>query len=338
MINLDNLLQTFAKYAAKKFEGADWEDFLERTGKFDLGDDAAFADLKAWPAGEAGYIRNILSFIKSKFQQLGSTDIERLQNLEKGVPDLMEWALFDTSDQVAQDSFVKFLKQNWDTLPSDWQEGARNFDANQFASISSTQTGPPQQTGAEPSTKSPAKILKPRKLPEPSHALTSTTEALEQKETVMPPTLTADNRKIFIVHGHDDYRKTELDAFLMRATGEHPTILHKQNNRGSSLIEKLERSAASAGYAVILLTADDFGRSKEVTAERPRGRQNVVFEMGYFMAKLGRENVAILLEAGVEEPGDVRGMVYISLGDGNWQKQLANELDEAGYEINWKAI
>ncbi|WP_416428544.1 TIR domain-containing protein [Paenarthrobacter nicotinovorans] len=335
MISLDNLLQPFAKYASRQYEGAEWEGFLERTGKFDLGDDAAFEDLKTWPAGEAGYIRSVLSFIKGKFQLLGTTDRERLETLEKGVPDLMEWALFVTSDQNAQDSFVMFLKQNWEILPADWQEGARNFDSAEFPEEVIIEAATPARSG---NGSAPTKMPSPQQKPESTIRRAAATKSSDLKEVNMPSTTNEPDRQIFIVHGHNEHRKAELDAFLMRITGKHPVILHRENNRGSSLIEKLERSASSAGFAVILLTADDLGRSKNVTDERPRGRQNVVFEMGYFMAKLGRENVAILREDGVEEPGDVTGMVYIPLDGGNWRKELADELDASGYDIDWKAV
>jgi predicted nucleotide-binding protein len=87
----------------------------------------------------------------------------------------------------------------------------------------------------------------------------------------------------------------------------------------------------SAVYAVVLLTADDMGRARNEQDLKPRARQNVVFELGYFFAHLSRQNVAVLLDAGVQRPTDIDGLVYIKRDpDGGWKVKLAKELNEAG--------
>lgn len=145
--------------------------------------------------------------------------------------------------------------------------------------------------------------------------------------------------RIFIVHGHDEAKKFKLARFLKDLTAHEPVILHEQPNRGAVLIEKLEASAATTGFAVVLLTADDFGRAKRETTETPRARQNVVFELGFFMGALGRANVAVLMEEGVEEPGDVTGLVYTRLdSSGAWKAALASEIEEAGIPVEWSAL
>ena len=64
-------------------------------------------------------------------------------------------------------------------------------------------------------------------------------------------------------------------------------------------------------------------------------RQNDVFEMGYFMALLGRERVMLLLQSGVEEPSDLKGVVYTTLDkDGAWKYRLVKELKEQGYNVS----
>lgn len=147
------------------------------------------------------------------------------------------------------------------------------------------------------------------------------------------------SNRVFIVHGHDGERKHELARLLQDLTSEKPVILHEASNKGRILIEKFEDSAVTTGYAVVLLTADDLGRAKGDSADKPRGRQNVVFEMGFFFGALGRDRVAVLYEDGVELPGDVTGLVYIPLDDGGgWKTKIAGELDEAGLAIEWKAL
>lgn len=146
-------------------------------------------------------------------------------------------------------------------------------------------------------------------------------------------------KRIFIVHGHDNENKHYVARFLRSITGHEPVILHEQSSKGAVLIEKLENNAAKTGFAVVLMTADDTGKSNKEEEYKPRARQNVVFELGYFIAALGRSRVAVLKEPGLEEPGDVTGLVYTPLDSaGAWKLALAKEISEAGLEVNWQAL
>ena len=67
----------------------------------------------------------------------------------------------------------------------------------------------------------------------------------------------------------------------------------------------------------------------------PRGRQNVVFELGYFVGHLGRNRVCTLYEPGVEIPSDFSGIVYVPIDEaGAWRTLLARELKAAGFEVD----
>lgn len=143
--------------------------------------------------------------------------------------------------------------------------------------------------------------------------------------------------KIFIVHGHDSDIKLQTAQFIERITGKRPIILHEQADSGRTVIEKFEAHASEAGFAIILLTADDEGKAKGAANLNPRARQNVVLEFGYFMAKLGRGRVVALHEAGVELPSDVSGVLYKSLA-GNWHTGLAQELKAANIEIDFSRL
>lgn len=144
---------------------------------------------------------------------------------------------------------------------------------------------------------------------------------------------------IFIVHGHDDGLKEKVARFLTQLTNKEPVILHEQLNAGDTIIEKLERVTATAGYAVVLATADDFGRAAASLDELPRARQNVIFELGYFFAALGRPRVASVYEAGVERPSDTDGILHIPVdGPGAWKIQLMREIEGAGFEVDRTAL
>jgi predicted nucleotide-binding protein len=139
--------------------------------------------------------------------------------------------------------------------------------------------------------------------------------------------------KVFVVHGHDGDVKYQVAEFLQKITGERPVILHEQPDSGRTIIEKFEGHASEAGFAVVLLTADDMGRAIDETTPRPRARQNVVLELGFFIGRLGRGRVISLHEAGVELPSDLNGVLYKPL-TGNWHTALAGELRAAGIEVD----
>lgn len=142
-------------------------------------------------------------------------------------------------------------------------------------------------------------------------------------------------RTVFLVHGHDGSAKYAVARFVERVTEVPLVILDEQVNRGRTLVEKFEAHAASAAFAIVLLTPDDVGRVKSApqSGDQPRARQNVVFELGFFFGKLGRDRVAVI-NAGVEEPSDVEGLSYINYPTGNWQVELAKELQAAGIPVD----
>lgn len=104
---------------------------------------------------------------------------------------------------------------------------------------------------------------------------------------------------------------------------------------GRTIIEKFERNS-EVGFAVILLTGDDEGKGADsADSLRKRARQNVIFEFGYFLGKLGRSRVCALYEPGGEIPSDYQGVVYISLDtEEYWKFQLVRELKAAGIEVD----
>lgn len=88
--------------------------------------------------------------------------------------------------------------------------------------------------------------------------------------------------------------------------------MHKQANVGTiSIINKIEKYS-NVGCAIVLLTGDDLGRSKAEKGYKKRARQNVIFEAGYFIGKIGTDHVILLYKEDVELPGDLGGCLYFS--------------------------
>ncbi len=143
------------------------------------------------------------------------------------------------------------------------------------------------------------------------------------------------NKKVFIVHGHDNEAKQELARVLEKSVFE-AIILHEQPNSGKTIIEKIERYT-DVGYAIVLYTECDKGRDKNVPIEqeKSRARQNVVFEHGYLIAKLGRDHVCALVKGDVETPGDISGVVYVPMDEnGAWKMQLAKDMQDVGLPVD----
>jgi predicted nucleotide-binding protein len=148
-----------------------------------------------------------------------------------------------------------------------------------------------------------------------------------------------DRRTVFIVHGHDNTYRLEAARFVEKL-GLDVIILHEQPNAGRTLIEKLEKSATSAGFAVVLMTPDDRGGKAEPRARlSPRARQNVIFELGYFVGRMGRDRVCALHAPDVEVPSDIHGVAYVPLDEaGAWKRTLARELLAADMDIDMNGI
>lgn len=141
------------------------------------------------------------------------------------------------------------------------------------------------------------------------------------------------NKKIFVVHGHDDYSKEMVARFLEKNDFE-AIILHEKASGGRTIIEKIE-AHSDVGFAVILLTPDDVGKAKNEDELQSRARQNVILELGYFMGKLGRNKVCAFKSDKLEIPTDFSGVIWNPLDSiGAWKHTLLKELKEAGYDLD----
>ncbi|UQB43520.1 nucleotide-binding protein [Thiomicrospira microaerophila] len=147
------------------------------------------------------------------------------------------------------------------------------------------------------------------------------------------------NNKVFVVYGHDEPARTQLEAMLRR-WGMEPLILDQLPSEGQTIIEKLEAYTADVQFAVILATPDDKGhRAQHPDESAYRARQNVVLELGMLLSKLGRKRVAILLkqQENMERPSDIQGLIYIPFRDDLAKEAgliLAKEMCAQGYNID----
>lgn len=138
---------------------------------------------------------------------------------------------------------------------------------------------------------------------------------------------------VFIVHGHDHTVRDRIDLFLTKDLGLQTSVLEAGAMRGLTLPEKFESIARDAGFAVFILTGDDLLSINGKNVRR--ARQNVILEIGYFWALLGRrDRVAFLIEdhPEMELRSDVQGIGWIPITSdlADTKRKLAAELAAAG--------
>jgi predicted nucleotide-binding protein len=139
--------------------------------------------------------------------------------------------------------------------------------------------------------------------------------------------------RVFVVHGQNDRARDGVVSFL-ESLGLKGIVLHEQPNMGRHLLTKFIEEAELVTFAVVLMTDDDVGGAtgKDLS---PRARQNVILELGYFLAHLGQPRVCALITPGLETPSDFDGIVYIRMDEsGLWQKELNRELIAAKMPLN----
>lgn len=157
-------------------------------------------------------------------------------------------------------------------------------------------------------------------------------------ETIAPATVETKG-KVFVVHGHDHIAKDQLELVLHKLGIDH-FVLQNTSGNGLTIIEALEKeigqNAEHVKFGIVLLTPDDMGYPKsEPQNPQPRARQNVVLEMGMLLSAIGRERVAILKKGRLEEPSDVKGILYLGFNEHVKETvpRLVQSLSNAGFKM-----
>ena len=146
--------------------------------------------------------------------------------------------------------------------------------------------------------------------------------------------LVSRGRKVFVVHGHDEATLQAVARFLEKLKLE-AIVLREQPDQGRMIIEKFEDYASEVGFAVVLLTPDDLAGAAATPSQTSRARQNVIFELGYFVGKLGRGRACLLRKGEVEIPSDLYGVIYSEMDAGEgWKLKLAREFAAAKLDFD----
>lgn len=173
-------------------------------------------------------------------------------------------------------------------------------------------------------------------------AVQSTSGAIREKSTV--PNLpverdkTKNSKDVFVVHGHDDMNLALLCEMLKERFNLKPIVLKEKPGMSRTIIEKFEEEAEPAAFALALLSPDDMVETKE--GKYAQARPNVVFELGWFFARLGRGNVRIILKKGTQIHSDLDGIERIEFHESVEETliKLERELVAGGYDKSKKAF
>ena len=139
-----------------------------------------------------------------------------------------------------------------------------------------------------------------------------------------------DTKKVFIIHGHDEINLLRLEKLVRKEFNLIPVIQKEAPQSGRTLIEKFEALAQDISYAFALITADDIiidGNNKYSQA-----RPNVIFELGWFYGKRGRQRVSLIFKKGTKIHSDLDGIGRIEFNENVEEKvtDIRNELRAAG--------
>jgi predicted nucleotide-binding protein len=172
--------------------------------------------------------------------------------------------------------------------------------------------------------------------------VTNASSALLKKVRLLlsPPSETKLNNKIrsnkvFVAYEKEDEVSSDVIQILQKLELE-PIILHEESNRQKTILEKIE-CYPPVSFAVVILSPDDLVYPKEGTLDQAKFRaaQSVILELGYFLGKLGKQNVVAIYkkEENFKVPTDITCVIWIEHKTG-WYFQLIRELKECNFEVD----
>jgi predicted nucleotide-binding protein len=143
-------------------------------------------------------------------------------------------------------------------------------------------------------------------------------------------------RRIFVVCGRDDEMKQAIINALTKLWLV-PVVMCEEPSQGKKIVERFA-DYSDVGFATVLLSPDDFAYASEEspTKRKLRPRQDVIFELGFLLGKIGKGNVLVFFRecANFEIPTDFEGMKVAAFDDReSWKLALVRELTNCGYNI-----
>lgn len=142
------------------------------------------------------------------------------------------------------------------------------------------------------------------------------------------------NNKIFLIHGHGMNYVREFKDLMKSRLGIEPIILYEQPDNGKTIIEKIETYGKDCAFAFSIFTPDDW---VENNGEKySQARPNVIYELGWFSGRYGRNKVRIIKQKGTDMPSDLSGLITINFTNSIEEVflRIEKELKAAGLVAN----
>lgn len=158
-------------------------------------------------------------------------------------------------------------------------------------------------------------------------------------------TPTSADKRVFLVYGNKPSDLSTIKFFLKTNNIDFTDLA--ADVTGDTILSKFEAHASESRFAIVLLTPEDHVVRKDPSGKEEDvyyPRQNVVLEWGYFLGKLGKEHVAVLLQEQGRRlhkdfivPSDMLGTEHISLAS-DWLPKLAQRLNKSGFAVSTDAF
>lgn len=333
MARPDPLQAAAGYYTAQRWEEQEWRDFGRETGTSDIlnSHPRLYRSLSFGDPDYPDAALGALALILEEGVEPGASETERMELLADAMPDLPAWTRENAPARTKR-LFDEYLSaRDRSEIPPAWSDAA-TVEAERpvevFFPSGTTNEGhqsPAAQSSTNEGYRSPV-------LDEPwdvSTTVAAPSGAIAAAPAKLPINPFAANERIFIVHGHDEAALNSIRVYVHRETGVMPISLAEEASEGQTIIEKFESYGEASSYVIVLLTPDDVG---QMAAEhdagsppKPRARQNVVLELGYFIGKLGRKRI-VVVNKDVERPSDLAGLGYVQYPGTNREDDLRKEL------------
>ena len=262
-------------------------------------------------------------------EELYTRPVQTQENLKKNEEDFYTWNDYNS----------EYLKQSFSKEDNEYKRNYDNIGTYIFGFLGSRPS--PAEELKKLKDKINEKVSNLKKLRAKTELLKiSSTKVDTDKagDTPKESAIQLDKSQVFIVHGHDEAAKAKTARFIEKL-GLNPIILHEQASGSKTVIEKIE-AYSNVGFGIVLYTPCDIGAKNEDKPElKKRARQNVVFEHGFLIGKIGRNNVCALVKGDIETPNDISGVVYVKMDEEDaWHLKIAKELRNSGYKIDMNKL
>ncbi|WP_081882531.1 TIR domain-containing protein [Cryobacterium sp. MLB-32] len=309
MARIDALQSAVAAYAADQWDEDEWRQLGRDTGTTDIlmNHPRLYRSLSF---GDPDYPDAALSAMGRVLEEAvepGTGEGGRMKLLVNSMPDLPDWIATKAPARTKRLFNDYIAARDLSEIPFDWfPSGAQEPDVT--APWETEPAAVPERTPAPQAAMPPGSGLAPASLP-----------------------------NLFIVHGHDEAARDSIRIYVHKLTGVMPISLAEEAGRGKTIIEKFETYGTAASFVIVLLTPDDVGQTvadrDAGTMPNFRARQNVVLELGYFIGKIGRDNIVVVVDKDVERPSDLAGLSYVEYPGSNWKDDLRVELQAAALTL-----